>query len=696
MLSELINTGPTLLALSAIVNDGGTQMRAGMNADTVKEYEDALTDAEVWPFPPVVVYHDGAKYWLADGFHRLNAAHRSGKFQEIPADIKAGTRRDAVLFAAGANASHGLRRTNDDKNRAVKTLLEDDEWSKWSDREIARRCAVDNSFVSRLRAKLTVDHPQSDIRTGADGRTINTANIGANRSQPPAMLAVWELQATVREVYAQVYGGNPEPYATRDMRTGAQMRAGRFWLLCTQSLPANQFHLSDLAQAINNVAAQVEAQAQAPVVTMGDGVTTMGYVVDADDPAEPERSTAPTAHQSEPIQYAEIWKLQSIVRGLSMSPTRGFGAFDAKTMAELLRRAAANRSADDFWNACIESIQKQRLAHRTNDLVQAINNYASHIETKYDVRSDDRLLPAWAADAAPDEETQEPEDRQQQLVELLIDATRDEYAEWILAAAEGKHPRIFIMCENLADQKQYFGCDLKAALRQVSQWRYDTDQVAPANPRPVPLMSQRAATPEPVMATVAQTVADVVEVHGEPAPVAVETVEVTTPVSQRADYESDEWYTPQEYIDAAKAVMGAIDLDPASSEMAQTVVRAGVYLTRFDDGLAQVRWIHQRIWLNPPYSNPAPWVEKLVREHQAGPFCTEAIVLVNNATETSWFQLLLERFPVCLPARRLAFWRHDHANVGARQGQAFFYLGPNVAKFQEVFSQFGPILRRLA
>lgn len=159
---------------------------------------------------------------------------------------------------------------------------------------------------------------------------------------------------------------------------------------------------------------------------------------------------------------------------------------------------------------------------------------------------------------------------------------------------------------------------------------------------------------------------------------------------------NNEWYTPAEYIAAAVEVMGGIDLDPATSEMAQTVVQATVYLTRFDDGLRQVRWLHQRIWLNPPYSNPAPWIEKLVREHQAGPFCTEAIVLVNNATETSWFQMLLERFPVCLPARRLAFWRHDHANVGARQGQAFFYLGPNVAKFQEVFSQFGPILRRMA
>ncbi|MGB2787901.1 MAG: hypothetical protein WBC13_01070, partial [Dokdonella sp.] len=288
---------PALVALAAIVNDGGTQMRAGMNADTVREYEDALTEAEAWPFPPVVVFHDGARYWLADGFHRLNAAHRSGKFQEIPAEIKAGTRRDAVLYAAGANASHGLRRTNDDKNRAVKALLEDEEWAKWSDREIARRCAVDNSFVSRLRAKLTVDHPQSDIRSGADGRTINTANIGANRPAQPTMLAVWELEATVRGVYSQVYGGNPEPYATRDMRTGAQMRAGRFWLLCTQSLPANQFRLSDLSQAINNVAAQVEAQRN------GTNAQPNPILKDLSQPrtAPPASYTVPEAVEDKPI-----------------------------------------------------------------------------------------------------------------------------------------------------------------------------------------------------------------------------------------------------------------------------------------------------------------------------------------------------------------------------------------------------------
>ena len=70
-------------------------------------------------------------------------------------------------------------------------------------------------------------------------------------------------------------------------------------------------------------------------------------------------------------------------------------------------------------------------------------------------------------------------------------------------------------------------------------------------------------------------------------------------------------------------------------------------------------------------------------------------MLVNNATETSWFQMLLERFPVCLPARRIAFWRHDHANVGARQGQAFLPGTGTSARFGGGLQPVGPILRRI-
>ena len=73
-----------------------------------------------------------------------------------------------------------------------------------------------------------------------------------------------------------------------------------------------------------------------------------------------------------------------------------------------------------------------------------------------------------------------------------------------------------------------------------------------------------------------------------------------------------------------------------------------------------------------------------------------AMVLLNNATETEWFQLLLARFPACFLSRRLAFWRHDHVDVGARQGQVVFYLGPDLSTFERVFGQYGVVVNRVS
>jgi phage N-6-adenine-methyltransferase len=162
------------------------------------------------------------------------------------------------------------------------------------------------------------------------------------------------------------------------------------------------------------------------------------------------------------------------------------------------------------------------------------------------------------------------------------------------------------------------------------------------------------------------------------------------PVSQRDDYDGDEWYTPADYIEAARKVMGSIDLDPASCDLAQTVVQADVYLTKAENGL-YMQWIRENVWLNPPYSNPAAWVEKAIAWHRSG---RQAVILVNNATETEWFQSLLKFYPVCFPERRIAFWRHDQKGVTARQGQAIFYLGHNVDAFITEFSWFGPIMQR--
>jgi hypothetical protein len=154
----------TTLAIATIRRDGGTQTRESLDYGTVTDYADAMTEGST--FPAIVVYYDGSEYWLADGFHRVAAAKQIGTL-ELDAEVIQGSRRDAVLHSVGANTSHGLRRTNADKRRAVETLLRDDEWRQWSDREIARRAQVSDRFVNKLRTELTANI-RSENRTHHD------------------------------------------------------------------------------------------------------------------------------------------------------------------------------------------------------------------------------------------------------------------------------------------------------------------------------------------------------------------------------------------------------------------------------------------------------------------------------------------------------------------------------------------------
>lgn len=167
----------TTLDIALLRTDGGTQSRALIDKQIVADYAEAIAAGD--QFPAVVVFYDGSDYWLADGFHRYEAYAASNQ-AEIPADIRQGTQRDAILWSVGANAAHGLRRTNDDKRRAVLTLLNDQEWAKWSDREIARRCAVDGKTVAALRPKLSAELPQIERTVCRNGKTYeqNTAKIG--------------------------------------------------------------------------------------------------------------------------------------------------------------------------------------------------------------------------------------------------------------------------------------------------------------------------------------------------------------------------------------------------------------------------------------------------------------------------------------------------------------------------------------
>lgn len=169
-----------MIKISDIRLDGGTQSRAAINEATVAEYADAMEDQDT-VFPPCIVYYDGKSYWLADGFHRVAAWERAGRV-EVPAEVRQGDRRAAILHSCGANAAHGLRRTNDDKRRAVMTLLEDGEWANWSDRQIARQCGVSQPFVSKMRTSLSDNgYQMAEARTVVRNGTTyqqNTANIG--------------------------------------------------------------------------------------------------------------------------------------------------------------------------------------------------------------------------------------------------------------------------------------------------------------------------------------------------------------------------------------------------------------------------------------------------------------------------------------------------------------------------------------
>ena len=135
---------------------------------------------------------------------------------------------------------------------------------------------------------------------------------------------------------------------------------------------------------------------------------------------------------------------------------------------------------------------------------------------------------------------------------------------------------------------------------------------------------------------------------------------------------NDEWYTPPDFTDIAREIMGNIDLDVASCEIANQFVKADKYYTQEDDSLT-MDWFGN-IWMNPPYSQPLimEFIEKLISEIDKGNV-DKACVLVNNATETKWMQLLLKNCDyVWFPLSRIKFINYKGVpEKTPLQGQAF-------------------------
>ncbi|HNC91760.1 MAG TPA: DNA N-6-adenine-methyltransferase [Anaerolineales bacterium] len=173
------------------------------------------------------------------------------------------------------------------------------------------------------------------------------------------------------------------------------------------------------------------------------------------------------------------------------------------------------------------------------------------------------------------------------------------------------------------------------------------------------------------------------------------------PGSGSADRDSDSWYTPAGYINAARAVMGGIDLDPFSSDRANENVKAARILTE-DRSAFSNAWRKDKrkypegvcVWMNPPYSGGiiGKAVDTFIENLTAGNI-RQAVVLVNNATDTQWFKTLRENSSaVCFTHHRISFESPDGKRVsGNTRGQTFFYFGPEsrAEAFVKEFSRFG-------
>jgi hypothetical protein len=155
-----------------------------------------------------------------------------------------------------------------------------------------------------------------------------------------------------------------------------------------------------------------------------------------------------------------------------------------------------------------------------------------------------------------------------------------------------------------------------------------------------------------------------------------------------------EWFTPGEYVELARKVLGDIDVDPASCEVAQRTVQARKYYTAADNGLTK-SW-HGSIFLNPPYVMPdvGAFIDKLLAELDAKR--TKAAIMLSHAfTENLWWQRAAAHADaICFSRKRICFLNKDgEDSTGATRGQTFMFFGRNTGRFADVFSEVGAVLR---
>lgn len=221
--------------LETIVFDAGTQIRAAIDPHVVTEYADAMTEGAI--FPPIVLFHDGTQHYLADGFHRFLAAQRN-QCVDLDADVKAGTKQDALWFALGANKTNGKRLTEADKTHAIEIARR--MWPEKMQREIATHVGCDRSLVSRVYQRVTSSEPVSTGRLRqTEIKRDRVRKLAAAGATVDAILAqVPVSRTTVASVRAEIGLG---PSVRLDQsKTGLQQRRNRMRVMAGEGYTSRQ------------------------------------------------------------------------------------------------------------------------------------------------------------------------------------------------------------------------------------------------------------------------------------------------------------------------------------------------------------------------------------------------------------------------------------------------------------------------
>ena len=159
--------------------------RVAVNDAVVNDYAELIRSGIT--FPALTVYKVNEEYHLADGLHRLLAYERA-ELPVVRCHIMNGSLQDAILHSLRSNAEHGLARTNADKRKNVQTMLDDETWSKFSNREISKVCGVTHTLVNSMRKVETASTQQPRKSSPEEPMRLSKKELDEINQQEQAIL----------------------------------------------------------------------------------------------------------------------------------------------------------------------------------------------------------------------------------------------------------------------------------------------------------------------------------------------------------------------------------------------------------------------------------------------------------------------------------------------------------------------------